>query len=144
MTRLLSSSSSSAVQEWFSLSSISDESARQSEELIVQVVCAKGIKAADRGGTSDPFASVRLIQKRSFPLLLCKMFDLTLHANLKFDNLEISYRFHMAAVPNGSLRRRPKPFSKHLIQFGMNLSLHRWTASLSTFLLISSTTTLWE
>ena len=47
------------MQDWYALSSIGDESSEESEELLVEVIAATGIKAADRGGTSDPFASVR-------------------------------------------------------------------------------------
>ena len=46
------------LQEWFPLSSMNEEALQQQEELVVQVIAAKDIKAADRGGTSDPFAVV--------------------------------------------------------------------------------------
>jgi Ca2+-dependent lipid-binding protein len=44
------------VQAWYPLSSMNEELLEESEELVIEVIEAKGIKAADRGGTSDPFA----------------------------------------------------------------------------------------
>jgi Ca2+-dependent lipid-binding protein len=44
--------SGQAVQQWFALSSLNDEVVEEQEELVVEVVGAKEIKASDRGGTS--------------------------------------------------------------------------------------------
>lgn len=43
---------------WYPLSSMDDDATEQAEEVVVEVIEARGIKAADRGGTSDPFATV--------------------------------------------------------------------------------------
>jgi len=45
-------------QKWYPLSSMDDDALEESEEVVVEVIEARGIKAADRGGTSDPFATV--------------------------------------------------------------------------------------